>query len=114
MNPALIAYGSLAVAIVCEIAGTSFLMKSVQFTRLVPTLAMAAFYASSFFFLSQALKVIPLGVAYAVWGGVGIVLTAIIGVVVFGQTLDISAIAGIAMIVGGVVLLNGFSSSMSH
>jgi len=114
MNPALFAYGALAFAIVCEVVGTSFLMKSEQFTKLVPTLVMAAFYAGSFFFLSQALKTVPLGVAYAIWGGLGIVLTAIIGVVVFRQTLDLAAMTGIAMIVGGVVVVNVFSHSTGH
>lgn len=114
MNPLLLAYGSLAIAIVAEVAGTTFLMKSEQFSRLVPTLTMAAFYAVSFFFLSQALKTVPLGVAYAIWGGLGIVLTAGISVIVFKQTLDVPAIIGISMIVGGVVVVNAFSNSASH
>ncbi len=114
MNPAFFAYGALAIAIVCEVIGTSFLMKSEQFTKLVPTLFMALFYAGSFFFLSQALKMLPLGVAYAIWGGLGIVLTALIGVFVFRQTLDPAAIIGIGMIVGGVVVVNVFSNAVPH
>jgi small multidrug resistance pump len=111
MNPALLAYLMLGCAIVFELIGTSFLMKAEQFTKLVPTLAMALFYAISFFFLSQSLKVVPLGVAYAIWGGLGIVVTAIIGVVLFHQTLDAGAIIGISMIVAGVVVFRLFSHS---
>lgn len=114
MNPAILAYGSLAISIVCEVVGTSFLQKSEQFSKLAPTLVMAVFYAGSFFFLAQALKLVPLGVAYAIWGGLGIVLTAIVSVVVFKQTLDTAAMVGIAMIVGGVIVVNGFSHSGGH
>ena len=114
MSPIATAYTALAIAIVCEVLGTTFLQKSEHFTKLGPTLLMAAFYAVSFFLLAQALRSINLGVAYAIWGGLGIVLTACISVFVFRQTLDAAAIAGIAMIVGGVVVLNSLSSSVSH
>ncbi|WP_062206160.1 multidrug efflux SMR transporter [Aureimonas sp. AU12] len=113
MTPAY-AYGALAIAIVCEVIGTLFLQKSEQFSKLAPTLAMAVFYVGSFFFLSQALKLLPLGIAYAIWGGLGIVLTAVIGVVVLRQTLDTPAMVGIAMIVGGVVVVNTLSQSGGH
>lgn len=114
MQSNLLSYGALAIAIVAEVIGTSFLARSEQFTKLAPTLAMAIFYAASFYFLAQALKTLPIGIAYAIWGGVGIVLTAIVGVFLFGQTLDRPAILGIAMIVGGVVVVNVFSKTMSH
>lgn len=114
MNAALISYVSLAIAIVCEVVGTSFLQKSEQFTKLTPTLIMAAFYLGSFFFLSQALKTVPLGVAYAIWGGLGIVLVSLVSVLIFRQTLDLAAMIGIAMIVGGVIVVNAFSSSATH
>lgn len=114
MSPTLMAYGALALAIATEVTGTTFLQKSVQFTKPVPTLIMAVCFVAAFFFLSQALKVIPLGVAYAIWAGVGIILTAIIGLVVFGFTLDLPAVAGIALIVSGVVVMNLFSKSMTH
>ena len=71
-------------------------------------------YIACFFFLSQALKSIPLGIAYAIWGGLGIVLTAIISVVVFKQSLDIPAIIGIILIVTGVIVMNFFSKSAAH
>ncbi|MEO9340162.1 multidrug efflux SMR transporter [Mesorhizobium sp. SB112] len=114
MNPALVAYGALALAIVCEVTGSSLLQKSEQFSRLWPTVAMAVCFGASLFFLSQALKIIPLGVAYAIWGGLGIVLTALISVFVFRFTLDGAALIGIALIVSGVVVMNVFSGSVSH
>lgn len=114
MNPSLIAYGALGLSIVFELVGTTFLMKSQQFSRLVPTVVMAICYVSSFFFLSQALKTVPLGFAYAMWGGLGIVCTALVGVFVFRQSLDIAAMVGIGLIVSGVVVLNGFSTSGGH
>lgn len=114
MNPLLLGYGALALAIICEVTGSAFLLRSEQFTRLVPTLAMGAFYAVAFFFLAQALRMIPLGVAYAIWAGLGIVLTAAVGVVVFRQPLDTPAFLGIALIVSGVVVMQTFSSSSGH
>ena len=109
----LVSYLALAGAIICEVAGTAFLQKSAQFTRFGPTAIMALFYIASFYLLSIALRTLPLGVAYAIWGGLGIVLTAVVSVVVFRQTLDGIAMLGIAMIVGGVVVVNAFSNA-SH
>lgn len=89
-------------------------MKSEQFTRLVPTLIMCLLYVISFYLLAQTLKTIPLGIAYALWGGLGIVLTSLAGVVLFKQSLDTAAVVGIAMIVGGVVVMNLLSNSVVH
>ncbi|EJL27312.1 cation/cationic drug transporter [Caulobacter sp. AP07] len=114
MNTTLLSWAALGGAILCEVAGTTFLGKSEHITKLWPTLASALFYTSSFFLLAQALRSVPLGVAYAVWGGLGIVLTAIISVVVFKQRLDPTALFGIGLIVAGVVVVNGFSKSVSH
>lgn len=114
MNPALITYGSLAIAIVFEVIGTSFLQQSQQFTRLVPTAGMAVCYAGAFYFLSISLKAIPVGVAYAIWSGLGVVLISIIGIVVFKQTLDAAALIGLGLIILGVLIVNGFSDSISH
>lgn len=107
-------YLPLICAIILEVLGTSMLQKSAQFTRPIPTLMMATSYAGSFYCLSLALKAIPLGIAYAVWAGAGIVLIALIGVVVFRQTLDAPAMIGIGLIVAGVVIVNVFSKSISH
>lgn len=114
MNPLLASYGALAAAILCEVTGTSLLQRSEQFSRLLPTAGMVVCFAASFFFLSVALKGIPLGIAYAIWAGVGIVLTATISVVVFRMSLDAPAMIGIALIVSGVVVMNLFSNSASH
>ena len=107
-------YLFLSLAIVSEVIGSSFLNASQQFTKLVPTLVTLVSYALCFYFLSIALKSMPLGTAYAIWGGLGIVLTAIISVVIFKQSLDLPAILGITLIVIGVVVMNVFSKTMSH
>ncbi len=113
MQVNVLSYLALAGAIVFEVAGSSFLQKSAQFTKAGPTATMAVFYILSFYLLSIALKSLPLGIAYAIWGGLGIVLTAVVSVVVFRQTLDAMALLGIAMIVGGVIVINAFSNA-SH
>ncbi len=114
MSPTTVAYTYLAIAIICEVIGTTFLVKSEQFTRLVPTLIMGVLYAISFYLLTQTIKTIPLGIAYALWGGLGIVLTSLVGLVFFKQSLDAAAVVGIAMIVGGVVVMNLLSNSVVH
>lgn len=112
MSPTVLAYSALAFAIVFEIIGTTFLVKSQEFTRPLPTLATVVLYGISFFLLTKSLRVIPLGIAYALWGGIGIFLTAVVGLVVFKQTIDTPAMIGIGLIISGVVVLNLFSSSI--
>lgn len=107
-------YLALGVAIVLEVAGTAALQASQQFTRLVPTAMMIVCYLACFYFLSLALRVIPVGIAYAVWAGLGIVLITIVGLVVFGQRLDLPAVLGLGLIVAGVVVINAFSSAATH
>ena len=114
MNPALLTYGSLAIAIVLEVIGTTFLQQSQQFTRAVPTVLMAACYLAAFYLLSIALRTLPVGIAYGIWSGLGIVLVSAVGVVVFRQTLDLAAVIGLGLIVSGVVVVNVFSNSVSH
>lgn len=114
MSPLTLSYVFLGLAILLEIAGSSFLLKSEQFTRALPSAAVLVFYAGAFYLLSLALKQIPLGMAYAIWSGVGIVLTAAIGTVIFRQSLDWPAIIGIGFIVTGVVIMNGFSKATGH
>lgn len=104
----------LAVAIVSEVIATSALKASNEFTRLWPSVVVVAGYVSAFYFLSLTLKTIPVGVAYAVWSGVGIVLIAFIAWGLYGQTLDTPAIAGMGLIIAGVVVLNVFSKSVAH
>jgi len=114
MNPALLTYGSLAIAIVLEVIGTTFLQQSQQFTRAVPTILMAVCYLAAFYLLSIALRTLPVGIAYGIWSGLGIVLVSAVGVFVFRQTLDLAAVIGLGLIVAGVVVVNVFSNSVSH
>ena len=107
-------YLFLALAIIFEVVGSSFIKASDGFTKWFPTTIVAVDYLICFYFLSLALKTIPLGIAYAIWGGMGIVLTAIISVLVFKQKLDVPAIIGIVLIVAGVVVMNFFSNSTTH
>jgi small multidrug resistance pump len=107
-------YLPLMVAIVLEVIATSALQASQQFTRLWPTLLMALGYAGAFYFLSIALRGIPVGVAYAIWSGLGIVLISVIGWVIFGQKLDLAAIVGLGFILVGVLIVNLFSKTASH
>ena len=106
-------YIALATAIVLEVVGTTALTASQGFTRLWPTVIMAASYLTSFYFLSLVLKVIPVGVAYAIWSAFGIVLISAIGLVLFKQTLDTPAIIGIGLIIAGVLIINLFSKTVS-
>lgn len=108
------AYIALAFAITLEVTGSTFLQKSAQFTRPWPTAAMALCYVASFYALSQALKVLPLGIAYAIWAGLGIILTASVSFFVLRQALDMAAWLGIGLIVAGVVVMNAFSRTISH
>src|SRR5690606_15891567 len=114
MKPYVMTYGALSIAIVLEVIGTTMLQKSEQFTRLVPTLTLAVCYLSAFYFLSIVLKSMPVGLAYAIWSGLGILLISIIGYVMFDQKLDLAAIIGLGLIVLGVIIVNGFSKSISH
>lgn len=107
-------YLFLVLAIVFEVVGSSFMKTSNGFSKLLPTAVTVLAYITCFFFFSQALKSINLAIAYAIWGGLGIVLTAMISVVVFKQSLDIPAIIGIVLIVAGVIVMNFFSKSAIH
>lgn len=104
----------LTVAIVAEIIATTALKASDGFTRFYPSLITVVGYALSFYCLAIALRVIPVGIAYAVWSGAGIVAISLIGYVVFKQALDTAGLIGIAMIVAGVLVLNVFSKAGGH
>ncbi len=101
----------LLAAILFEVIATSALQASQQFTRPGPLLLSVGGYVASFYLLSLSLKTFPLGIAYAVWSGLGIVLICSIGAVWFRQSLDFAAIAGIGLIVAGVVVINLFSKT---
>jgi small multidrug resistance pump len=107
-------YFYLAIAILAETLGTSLLKLSDGFTRLWPSLGVLAGYGVSFYLLSQVLRDIPTGIAYAIWSGVGIVLITLIAWVFFKQSLDTPAFIGLSLIVAGVLVINLFSNSVSH
>ncbi|GIT92250.1 multidrug transporter [Jannaschia sp. AI_61] len=101
----------LTLAIVAEVIGTSALQASAQFTRLAPTAVTVVAYAMSFFLLGMALRTIPVGIAYAIWSGLGIVLIASIGWAVFGQKLDLPAVVGLCFIIIGIAIMKLFSQT---
>jgi small multidrug resistance pump len=104
----------LSIAIISEVVATSALKSSNGFSQFWPSLVVVAGYAAAFFFLSLTLRTIPVGVAYAIWSGAGIVLITVIGWLVLGQALDAPAIVWLALIIVGVVILNVFSKSVTH
>lgn len=104
----------LGLAIVCEVIATSALKSSDGFSRPLPSALVVVGYAVAFYSLSLALRTLPVGVAYAIWAGVGIALIAVIGLLFYGQTLDLAAVAGIGLIVAGVLVLSLLSKSTVH
>lgn len=104
----------LSIAIVTEVIGTTALRYAEGFTRLLPSLVVVVSYAIAFYCLSLTLKTLPVGIAYAVWSGVGLALIALIGWLVLRQPLDAAAIGGIALIGAGVLMLTLVSKSVPH
>jgi small multidrug resistance pump len=100
-------------AILAEVLGTSMLKASESFTRPIPSLITVIGYGVAFWCLSHTLKTVPVGVAYAVWSGVGIVLITAIAWIWFRQALDVPALAGIGLILAGVLVINLFSKSQA-
>lgn len=107
-------YVALGLAIVAEVIATSALKASDSFTRLLPSMITVAGYSTSFWFLSITLRTVPVGVAYAIWSGLGIVLITTVAWLVFGQRVDLPAIVGMGLIIAGVVVLNVFSKVAGH
>jgi small multidrug resistance pump len=104
----------LAIAISAEIVATTALKASDGFSRLYPSVITVVGYSVAFYCLALTLRVIPVGIAYAIWSGVGIVAISLIGYFMYKQTLDTAALLGIGLIVAGVVVLNVFSKSAMH
>ncbi|MCL4163752.1 UNVERIFIED_CONTAM: hypothetical protein GTU68_054119 [Idotea baltica] len=107
-------YLILVLAVMAETIGTTALQASQQFTRVGPSVLVVIAYAISFYLLSITLRTMPVGIVYALWSGLGILLIATIGWVVFGQRLDLPAVVGLSMIVGGIAVIHLFSSSAPH
>jgi small multidrug resistance pump len=108
------AYLYLFVAIVAEVMGTLALKATEGFTKLVPSLIVIVGYAVSFYFVGLALKSMSIGVAYAIWSGVGLALVAIAGMVLYKQVPDLAALVGILLILAGVVVINLFSKTVVY
>lgn len=104
----------LSIAIVAEVIGTSALKASEGFSRLWPSLLVLAGYATAFYCLSLTLKTIPVGMAYAIWSGAGIVLISAVGWVFYGQKLDAPALVGMGLIIAGVLVIQLLSQSQAH
>ena len=101
-------------AILSEVIATSSLKFSEGFTKPIPSIIVVLGYGTSFYLLSIALKTMPIGVAYAMWSGVGLVLTVIAGIILWRETLDWAKVTGIVFILVGIVLINVFSKSAAH
>jgi len=107
-------YIYLIFAVLAETIGTTALQASHQFTRLGPSIVVVIGYAAAFYLLSLTLNVMPVGLVYAIWSGVGIIFIALIGLMVFGQRLDLPAVLGLGMIVGGILVIHLFSGTTTH
>ncbi|SFT92013.1 DMT family transporter [Halomonas saccharevitans] len=107
-------YLYLALAIIAEVVATSALKSSAGFTRLWPSVVVMVGYGLAFYLLALVLKTLPVGIAYAFWAGLGIVLVTLVGILVYGEKPDLPALLGLTMIVGGVVVIQVFSSVASH
>ncbi len=107
-------YIFLVLAILFEVVGTSAINISNGFTKLVPSAIGILCFVTALFFMSLVLKVMPVGIVYAIWAGLGIVTITLIGFVIFGQKLDVPALIGIGLIVAGVLVINLFSNSATH
>ena len=101
-------------AILSEVIGTTALKFSEGFSKPIPSVIVALGYGTSFYLLSIALKSMPIGVAYAIWSGVGLVLTVIAGMIIWKETLDWARVLGIVLILAGIVLINVFSKTTAH
>lgn len=108
------AYIYLAIAIIAEVVATSALKASDEFSRLYPSLVVIAGYGLAFYFMTLALRTIPVGVTYAIWSGVGIVMITIVGAYLYRQIPDTPAIIGMGLIISGVLVIHLFSKTIDH
>jgi len=108
------AYLYLAIAIISEVIGTSALKASNEFTRLIPSIIVIIGYSAAFYFMTLTLRTIPLGITYAIWSGLGIVLVTITGIFLYRQIPDTAAVIGMGLIVAGVIVIHLFSKTATH
>ena len=109
-----VAYIHLIIAVIFETIGTSALQASQQFTKFWSSVLVVVAYGIAFYFLGMTLKALPVGIAYALWSALGIIFISLIGLIVFGQKLDIPAIVGIGLILLGIVIIQLFSKTTGH
>ena len=107
-------YIYFTVAIVTEVIATSALKASEEFTKLIPSLIVIVGYCISFYLVTLVLRTIPVGITYAIWAGVGIVLVALVGAILYKQIPDIPAVIGMGLIIAGVVIINIYSKTFVH
>jgi small multidrug resistance pump len=108
------AYLTLAIAVIAEVIGTSALKSSAGFTRLLPSLIVVVGYGAAFYFMSLSLRTMPVGIAYGIWSGLGIILISAIGWIALGQKLDLPALIGLGLILSGLLVINLLSRSTGH
>jgi small multidrug resistance pump len=107
-------YVYLAIAVIAEGAATSALKASEEFTKLVPSLIVVIGYGVAFYLMTLILRTIPIGITYAMWSGLGIVLVALVGIILYQEVPDVPAILGMGLIIAGVVIINVFSKTINH
>lgn len=107
-------YVYLLIAIITEVAATSALKASEEFTRFTPSLIVIIGYGISFYCLTQVLKFLPVGITYAIWSGAGIILVTLVGIVMYREIPDWPAVVGMGLIIAGVVVINIFSKAVGH
>ena len=107
-------YLYFAAAIISEVVATSALKATQEFTKLIPSLIVIVGYCISFYLLTLVLRTVPVGITYAIWAGVGIVLVALVGAILYKQIPDIPAMIGMALIIAGVVIINLYSKTFIH
>jgi small multidrug resistance pump len=108
------AYLYLAIAIIAEVTATSALKASEEFTKLIPSIIVLIGYGISFYFMTLILRTIPIGITYALWSGLGIVLVTIVGIFLYKQIPDTAAVIGMSLIVSGVVIIHIFSKTIDN
>lgn len=110
----MISYLYLVIAILAEVVATSSLKASEEFTKFFPSALVVTGYCLAFYFLMLSLRTIPVGIAYAIWSGVGVVIVTIISYFLYRQVLDVAAVVGIALIISGVVVIQTLSKTIAH
>ena len=108
------AYVYLAIAVIAEVAATSALKASEEFTKLIPSCIVVMGYGVAFYLMTLILRTIPIGITYAMWSGLGIVLVALVGIILYQEVPDVPAVLGMGLIIAGVVIINVFSKTINQ